>query len=124
MGRSTAMWIVRICLISIAIALFSTTLTSAWLDLKSLMYRHADKVGHLIGMFFVTSISLLAFPKARAVSVFVGAIVLAGIIELAQLFGPRSADIIDLYTSIAGVLMAAIVFYAPEIRKWMLGKPR
>lgn len=124
MRRSACMWIARICLVTMLIALFSTTLTTAWLDFKWLMYKHADKVAHLLGMLFITSASLVAFPTARAVWVIVGAVALASIIEIAQLFGPRSADIDDISASFAGILISSLAFYAAEIRKWMQGKPR
>ena len=118
------MWIARICLISLVIALLSSTLTAAWLDFKWLMYTHADKVGHLVGSLFITAASLLTFPKVRAAWVFLSTILLAGIIELMQLAGPRSADIIDFSASLAGISIAAILFYAPEMRRWMQSEPR
>lgn len=124
MGRSAFVWILRICWLAVVIALFSTTLTVAWLDFKWLMYKHADKVGHLGGMLLITSTTLLAFPNSRASLVFVGVVVLAGIIEIAQLFGSRSADLVDFSMSLAGVYISAILFYAPEVRKWVRGKSR
>lgn len=124
MRRSTSMWIARICLILIVIVLFSTTLTAAWFDFKFLMHAYADKIGHLLGMFLVTSGSLLAFPRARATWVFVSAIVLAGMIELAQLAGPRSADIGFFLASYAGIAISALAFYTPEVRRRMQGTPR
>lgn len=116
MIRTAWVWIARTIFIVFAVVLLAATLSEAWSSMKFTVFRQADKVAHFWSMYIFTSVSLLAFPEVRSGCLFLGAIAIAALIEAAQLFGPRTADVLDLAASIAGIVAVALVYFSPKLR--------
>lgn len=109
-------WMMRLGLFILTVALFSSTINHTWVDLRWVMIKFSDKVAHFMAMFLLTTMSALALPTLSSSMLFLGMILVAGLIEVAQIIGPRSADWFDFLWSCAGILVFAIVFYMPSIQ--------
>ncbi|MEL7096318.1 MAG: hypothetical protein AAGK70_12840 [Pseudomonadota bacterium] len=117
MIRTLLVWTARFGMVLFVILIFTTTLTDVWKEIRFNLYYHLDKVSHLISMFGLTLLCLLALPTLRAPTIFLTMILLAALIEFAQLFSHRSADMIDFLSGVAGTACVAIAYYCEKLRE-------
>ncbi|MEM7329351.1 MAG: hypothetical protein AAF437_11465 [Pseudomonadota bacterium] len=117
MIRAISVWLARIAFLSITFAILASTLLDFWPNYQQVMFRYTDKIAHFLSTLFLTMAALLAFPRVYARQIFAGAIIIAALVELVQLFGPRTADLVDFGASTAGVVAVAAVFYSALLRK-------
>lgn len=72
---------------------------------NSQFYQGADKLYHWVGFSVLTYLAYMAFPKARAGSLFVWILVGAASIELLQALTPsRSPSLADMTVNIVGIM--------------------
>lgn len=62
-----------------------------------------DKAAHVIAFGGLLAVSFLAFPRMRRNDLAIAALVLGAGVEIAQLFGDRSASVLDWMADAAGV---------------------
>ena len=109
-------WIARISLLSTSAALLVFSFAEFAPDVRVTMFKQSDKIIHFIATGLITATSLIALPRIRANWLFASAFAISVFIEVAQLFSPRSADLVDLAASAGGILAVAVVYYAPVLR--------
>jgi len=80
-------------------------------DLETL-FGLTDKEAHAIALGGLCALSFVAFPKMRRTDLAISAFLLGAGIEVAQLFGSRSASLSDLAADLMGIV---IVYAVSEI---------
>lgn len=116
MTRLILVWCMRLGLVALSVVILSSAIDRTWVDLRWFMITYSDKVAHFLAMFVLTTVSALALPAISPNILFTAMLSVAGIIELAQIAGPRSPDWIDFLCSCAGVVSFAVAFYMPKIQ--------
>lgn len=80
------------------------------------MFGLSDKAAHALAFGGLLAIAFLAFPRMRRADLTIAALVLGGAIEAAQLFGDRSANVLDWLADAAGILAVYAVSMTETIR--------
>ena len=99
------------------------SLSDSWTHWQWHLYKNIDKVGHFLAMVLFTMVALLALPRSSARSIIIGSCLVAAAIEIFQIFGARSADVLDLASSVAGTALVAFIYFSSWIRNEMGNDP-
>src|SRR4051812_43615448 len=78
------------------------------------MFGLSDKAAHALAFGVLTTLAFLGYPNLRRADMAVTAIMLAGCVELAQLFTHRSGSLADWLAGAAGV---AVVYLPGQIER-------
>lgn len=93
-----------------------------WSDPGSL-FRHQDKVHHVLGLFAFTVALRFALPKLGFFWLMALSLMPALLIEVGQFFHPsRDADAADLAASVAGALLGWVA--SRPLMDWMAARTR
>lgn len=117
MARFSIVWLVRGGLIVFIFVTVLITFHPMGFDLRLEMYKNADKILHVASAFSLSLLLLFAFPRVSAKSIFGLVVFLSFLVEALQMLGPRNADLIDLGTSLIGAALAAIAYFAANLRQ-------
>lgn len=106
----------RVVLIIFGLILLVPAVHPDGVDLRWTMYSNADKILHAIAGFLLTVLGLMALPRVSATAIF---FVISGIVaavELVQLVGPRSGDLVDFLMGLLGISTVALTHQISKYR--------
>lgn len=112
-------WFFRAVLLASGLILAGLAIHPDGVDLRIFMYFNADKILHSLIGFTLTALALLSMPKVNAVKIFSSIVIVIGLVEMAQLIGPRSADPMDFLMGALGIVIVAFLYQLSRIRSYL-----
>lgn len=98
----------RISLIVLGAVLVVLSFHPEGMDMRMTFWRSADKILHIAAALTLSISSLVALPRIHAAPIYLGLIAIIGAVELIQMVGPRSADLLDFFMGAFGVSIVAL----------------